>query len=85
MHTIRHLETVCCYPNYACRLVEPPHLFRQCWGRSEILSIPICGISEIYLAVAGVDGDIVERVELPAKEIVEDHCDNDGQYIQDTE
>jgi hypothetical protein len=48
------------------------HLLWQPRRRSEILKVAVRGVSEIDITIARVDRDVVERIELPAKKVVED-------------
>ena len=74
--TVRHVEAVCCYPHCPGSFIEPPHLLWHPRRGPEVLVIPVCGIGKIDLAVARVDGGVVERVELAAKDIVQNYCRN---------
>lgn len=78
MPTIRHVEPVCNHPNDASIHVEPVDLVRKPRGRPEILQIAVDDIGEIELLVARVDRDVVERVELTTKEIIEDDYNVEG-------
>jgi hypothetical protein len=71
--TIRHVESICPNSHFPGSLVEPPHLLWHPWRRPEILHIPVGWICKVNLAVSWVDGEVVERVELPAEEVVQDH------------
>lgn len=78
MPTIRHVEPICNHPNDASIHVEPVDLVRKPRGRPEILQIAVDDIGEIELLVARVDRDVVERVELTTKEIIEDDYNVEG-------
>ena len=55
--------------------VQTIHLVRQTRLRPEVLPVPILGVCEVDVAVAGVHRDIVQGVELPAKVVVDKHCE----------
>lgn len=46
-------------------------LVAQAGRRAKILQEAVEGVGEVQLSVAGVDDDVVERVELAAKIVVE--------------
>lgn len=54
--------------------IQTVHLVRQTRLRTEVLPVPILGVCEVDLAVAGVHRDIVQGVELSAKVIVDEDC-----------
>lgn len=55
--------------------VQAVHLVRQTRFRAEVLPVPILGVCEVDVAVAGVHRDVVQGVELPAKVVVDEHCE----------
>jgi len=54
-------------------VVIPVHLVLQPRSRAEVVGLAIGRIGEIHVEVLGVNRKIVERVELPAKIVVQDH------------
>lgn len=72
--TVGHDEAVSHNSNGARRLVETVHLPRQTDGGAEVVGETVAGVGEVDLVVAGVDGHVVERVELAAEEVVEEGC-----------
>ena len=72
--TIGHIEPISSNPHCSRGCIEPPDLLRQPWGRPEILNVSIGRVRKVNLAAMGVDGGIVERVELAAEEVIQDHC-----------
>lgn len=53
--------------------VVPVDLVPQAGRRAEVLQEAVEGIGEVQLSVAGVDVDVVERVELATEVVVEQH------------
>jgi len=72
-HTIRLVEPVRRDRQRARRRIESVDLRWQAGERTEGLKIAVLGIREVEVAVARVDRDIVEGVELAAVVIVYEH------------
>ena len=50
------------------------HLSWQARQRAEVLEIPIERVCKVDIAVTRMNGYIIKRVELAAKEVVYEHC-----------
>jgi hypothetical protein len=72
--TVGHDEAVGHNTNRARLLVEAIHLPRQTDFGAEVVGETVAGVGEVDLVVAGVDDDVVERVELAAMVVVEEGC-----------
>jgi len=72
--TIRHDKTVSCNLHRTRLVIVPPHLRLHTDGRTEVVGQTIGGIGKVDLKVPRVDGQVVERVELTTKEVVEQNC-----------
>lgn len=46
-------------------------LVAEAWGRAKVLQKAVEGVGKIQLSIAGVDVDVVERVELATEIVVE--------------
>lgn len=62
--------------------VQAIHLVRQTRLRAEVLPVPILGVCEVDVAVAGVHRDIVQGIELPAEVIVGENCGQVSSELQ---
>lgn len=69
-HTIWRDESVGHNGERAGLGVQAIHLVRQTRLRAEVLPVPVLGVCEVDIAVAGVHRDIVQGVELPSKIVV---------------
>lgn len=69
---VGHDEAVGDNTHSAGLLVESPHLPRHADVGAEVVGQAVGGVGEVDLAVIRVDGQVVERVELAAVEVVED-------------
>jgi len=67
---VGHVESVC-YGGYgAGGLVEAVYLFLKPWRGTEVLDVSVCWICEVDFTGSGVDGDVIDGVELAAEEVV---------------
>ena len=79
-----HIEAICHNRHSPRGLVKPPHLLWHSRWWPEVLHIAVCRVCEVDLSIAGVDGDVVERVELTPKEVVKDYYECRLTYVNNS-
>jgi hypothetical protein len=69
--TIRQSEVISHDCDSASLEVVAVDLIAQAGRRAEVLQEAVKGVGEVQLSIAGVDDNVVERVELATKIVVE--------------
>lgn len=69
--TIRHVKPISSNTHSPRGLVEPPNLLLDHSLGPEILDVAVGGIGKVDLSGAGVDGNVIDGVELTAKVVVQ--------------
>jgi len=73
--TVWLVRPVCYDSHQPGLLVESVNLVRQPRRWPEVLQVSVRHVREVQLLVLRVDRDVVERVELSAKVVVQQNCD----------
>ena len=69
--SIRHGKSIGSHRHGAGAVVVPVDLGRHAGSRAEVVGLAVGRVGEVDVEVSGVDGHIVERVELASEEVVE--------------
>lgn len=63
-------------------IIIPIYLMWKPFSRSEILKTSIDGIREVYILILWVKSDVIQRVELAAKIVVDKNCSSQVSSVQ---